>query len=136
MLRNHVNNRTDGGIWGNRDRFGNNTRLVLFYVSDLSGLTLDREIFVNDAKPAFLRQGDRKTRLGYRIHCRRQQRYIEGQGFGQTRCKIDIFGQNGRMTRRQQDIVEGQCFLVNQHRLGVRHSVQDAGTLYSMLVAH
>ena len=76
-----------------------------------------RQVLVNDADAAFLRQRNRQTPFGNGIHGRGKQRQIESDVARQAGGQADIARQDPGMCRDEQDIVERQGFLQNSHGL-------------------
>ena len=78
---------------------------------DLLGLLLDRHIFMNDADAALARDGDRHTRLGDRIHCRRNERDIQTNRSRKIRRQVDIRGQHRAFRGDEEYVVVSKTFL-------------------------
>ncbi len=78
-------------------------------------LFLDRHVLMDNADAAFLRQGNGQSRFSHRVHRRRHQRNIEGNGAGQLGLEAHVLGQHRGISRKKQDIIEGQGFLNNAH---------------------
>ena len=70
-----------------------------------------------DADAAFLRQGNRQTALGHRIHGGRNQRHVERDVARQPGLQADIAGENGGMGGNEQNVVKSQCSLNYTHNL-------------------
>ncbi len=83
----------------------------------LGSLCPGRQVLVDDADAAFLRQRDRQATLGNGIHGGRKQGQIEGDVARQAGGEADIAGQDLRMGGDEQDVVERQGFLQNAHGL-------------------
>ena len=86
-----------GHIW----RYGNgvfdDAAFVFFYPQHFAGLLIDGHIFVDDADAAFLGDGDCQPGFGDGIHCRRNQRDIQGDRSGELSFQFNITRQHGRM---------------------------------------
>ena len=60
-----------------RDRVAQHARFVALDARHLGRLLLGREVLVDDADAAFLRDGDRQARLGHGVHRRRHERQVQ-----------------------------------------------------------
>jgi hypothetical protein len=76
----------------------------------LGSLLLRRQILVNDANAAFLRDGDGQTGFGDGVHRGGNQRQIEPDIAGKLGGEGDVLGQDLGVSWHQQHIVEGQRF--------------------------
>ena len=83
----------------------------------LGGLRLRRQVLVDDADAAFLRQRDGQARLGHRVHGGGKQRQVERNRARQAGGEADVAGQDRGMGGNEQDVVERQRFLQNAHGL-------------------
>ncbi len=80
-----------------------------FDAIDFGRLLFDRQVLVDDANAAVLGHGNREGRLGDGIHCRAlRQRHVQRDVPGRSRCHVDLARHDRRVSRHQQDIVEGQ----------------------------
>ena len=98
----------EGGIRPDRHRVGDDPRLRALHQVDLVGLVLDREVAVEDAEPALTRHGDRHSRLGDRVHGRRDQRHLQRDLPRETRGGVDVRRRHVGRPRQQEDVVVGQ----------------------------
>ncbi|MNZ72424.1 hypothetical protein D3C78_908030 [compost metagenome] len=101
------------GGWQNALWVGDNTGFMFFHAANFFSLALDRHVFVNKADAAFLCQGDRQARFSHGVHCRREHRNVQANGFSQLRAEIGSIRQNGRMSGNEEDVVKRQCFFGN-----------------------
>src|SRR5262249_39699836 len=93
---------------GKRDRIDDHPAFGPFHAIDLRRLFFDGEILVDDADAAVLRHGNGQPRFGHRIHGCADERAVESNAPGELSADGDLVGQDGRMLRNEQDIVEGQ----------------------------
>ncbi len=89
-----------------------------FNLGDLGGLGTNRQILVHDADAAFLRQGDGKTRLGDRVHRRRQQGQIDANGSGELGRERNVAWMNLGVGGNEEDVVERQGLFDEFHVQG------------------
>ena len=108
----------DGGVGRDGDGVEHHAALVLLDAGDLAGLRLDGHAFVDDADTALLGDGDGETGFGDRVHCSRDDRQVEADGAGQLRGEVDLAGQHLGISRDEQHVIEGECFLQDAHRGG------------------
>ena len=92
-----------------------NAAFVAFHLAHCQSLLLGRHIFVDDADAAFLRHGNRQTRLGNRVHGSGQQRQVQCDFLGERSFERDIAGENLGMSRDEQNVVERIAFFDNTH---------------------
>jgi len=99
----------------NGDRVFDDAAFKAFDLRYLRGLCAGSHVLVNYPDSAFLRDGNRQARFGYRVHRGGQQRNIETDGTREPGGQAYIAGQDGGVGRNQQNIVEGQGFLDHSH---------------------
>ena len=97
------------------DRILDDARLETLDLRDLGRLLGGREILVDDAQAAFLRQRDCQACFGDGIHRRGEQRDVERDGAGEAGGETDFAWNDGRVSRNEQNVVEGQRFLDYAH---------------------
>ena len=97
------------------NRVFHHAAFVAFHLANRQRLLLGRHVFMNDADAAFLRHRNRQTRFGNRIHCGGKDGQIERDFFCEWRFERDIAGKNLRMSRDEQNIVEGVGFFYDAH---------------------
>src|SRR5690606_18616797 len=97
-----------GRIRSDRDRVDDHAALEPLDLAYLVRLFRDAQIAMDDAEAAGLRHGDRHARLGHRIHGRGQDRQVERYVARDDGADIRLRRQDIRMSRLQQDVVEGQ----------------------------
>ena len=73
-------------------------------------LALNRHVFVDEAKAAFLCQRNRQTRFGHGIHGSGEHRNIQTDIFGQLSAEIGRIRQDGGVSRNEQNVVKSECF--------------------------
>src|SRR5205085_10391483 len=83
---------------------------------------LGREVLVNDADDAFLRDGDREARLGHGVHCGGHERDIELELAAQACLQRSVARQDARVGGQEEDIVEGQRLLDHPHGIAFSQS--------------
>src|SRR5690625_832300 len=71
---------------------------------------------MDDAKATLLGNRNGEPCLGDSVRRRRHQRDVELNITRELRSKVDVFGQNGRLRRKKQYVVESQGVLDNSHR--------------------
>jgi len=91
---------------------------------DFLTLALNRQVLVDDADATFLSQGDSQPGFGHGIHGRGHQRNVQAEFARELSLQADIARQNFGMTRREQNVIEGECFLGNLHKQFVRSVVR------------
>ena len=70
---------------------------------------------MNDANTTLLRHGDRQSGFGDGIHRCGDQRYGQRNVSRQASLQGGVFGQDSRIGRHEQHIIEGECFLEETH---------------------
>ena len=98
-----------------RDRIAQHARLVALDARHLGGLLLRRQVLVDDADAAFLRQGDRQARLGDGVHRRRDERQVEADVARERGREIGVARQDAGERRDEQHVVERQRFAQKAH---------------------
>ena len=96
-----------GGFRLDDDRVANHAALELLHRPHLTGLTVYREILVDDSDAAFLRQGDGETGFGHRIHGRRDERNVEPDAPRQARFQLGLGWQYVGTGGQQEYVVVG-----------------------------
>jgi hypothetical protein len=89
--------------------------LVFLDLHHLPGLLLGAHVLVDDAHAAFLGQGDGQTGLGHRVHGGRQQRNVQLDFPAHAAAEAGVAGQQGRIGRLQEHVVEGEGVLDDAH---------------------
>ena len=97
----------DRHVGRNRDRILDDARFEALDLRDFRRLLFGREILVDDTQAAFLRHGDGEVRFGHGIHRRGEERDVEGESAGEAGGEADFAGNDARVSRNQQYIVEG-----------------------------
>src|SRR4029077_20351914 len=87
----------------------------LLHAPDLAGLRLDGHALVDDADAAFLGDGDRQARLSDGVHGGREQGHVQPDAARDVGGEIDLAWQNFRVSRNQEDVVEGESFFEDAH---------------------
>ncbi len=118
MLRGQGLDLADGGRRADRDRVAQHAALVALDPGHLGGLRRRRQVLVDDADAAFLRDRDRQPRLGDGVHRRRDQRQVQRDAPGQPRGQAGVARQHLRIRRHQQHVVEGERFAEQAHESG------------------
>src|SRR5205807_9403658 len=85
---------------------------------DFTGLIFDRQILVDDANAALLRQRDRQRRLGDGVHRRADQRNVQLNCAGEFRVGVGLGGNTVAAGGDQQHVVESNGVVKD---LGVFH---------------
>ena len=106
---------TNGHVRIHGYRIADHAAFELLHPIDLPCLGIDRHVLVNDADAALLGNGDGEACLGDRIHGRRHNGEIDLDLAGQLACKRDIAGQDFRICRHQQHVIECECLFKNAH---------------------
>src|SRR6202007_687004 len=96
-----VEHLADAHVRRDGDRIADHAALELLHPVDLARLRLDGHALVDDADAAFLGDGDGETRLGDRVHGRREYRYIQPDTAGDAGGEIDLTRQDFRVGRNQ-----------------------------------
>jgi hypothetical protein len=65
--------------------------------------------------PAFLRDRDRQTCLGHRVHCGGQQRNVQFEFSGEAGLQGNFSRQDARVGGKEEDVIEGQRLLNHPH---------------------
>ncbi len=99
-----------GGGWQNGLWIGYDAGFMLLHAANFFSLTLDRHVFVNKANATFLCQGNSQARFSHGVHCRREHRNVQANGFRQLRAEIGSIRQNGGVSGNEEDVVKRQCF--------------------------
>src|ERR1019366_5499476 len=92
------------------DRIAEHSGLVALDLGDLGRLLLRRQVLVDDADAAFLRQRDGQACFGHGVHRRRNERQVQADVAGKNSGEAGVARQDTRERRDQQHIVEGQRF--------------------------
>ena len=95
----------------NRDRIDDHAAFVALDLANLLGLFGGREIAMNDAYSPGLGKRDGKLRLGDRIHGRRHNRNVQTERGREFRFQVGPAGQDCRMARQKEHIIESQRFV-------------------------
>src|SRR5262249_13776207 len=90
-------------------------RFVALDLGDLRGLLLRREVLVDDADAAFLRDRDREARLGDGVHRRRDERDVELDFLRQPGLEADFSGEDAGVGGNQEDVIKGESLLNQTH---------------------
>ena len=123
----------NGPVRGHGDRVAHHARLEFLDDQDLACLLFHRHVLVNDADAALLGKRDRESRLGHRVHGRRQQRNAQANVPRQRRTEVDIAWQHFGVAGLQQDVVKCQGFLGNSHG-GINARLRGSRRLYACRV--
>ena len=110
--RNHV---AHEHFRADRDRFGNNARLVALHLGDFRGLLVGRHVLVNEADAAFLRKRDGETRFRHRVHAGGNHRDVDAQVARELRLQLRVAGEDFGVGGDEQDVVEGESRLKESH---------------------
>ena len=108
VLAHQLHRLADRPLRGDRDRVDDHPALGALDLVDLERLHARREVLVDDADAALLREGDRQARLGHRVHRRRDDGDADADPAREDRRGADLARQHARAGRDQQDVVEGQ----------------------------
>ena len=106
ILLHHSQSIADGLASRDGDGIIDHTVLGTFHTLDLLGLFSDRHVLMDHADTAFASDRDCHLRFGNRIHGSRNHRDIQRNVAGKLCRKIDIPGENLRIGRNQQYIIE------------------------------
>ena len=109
-----------GDVRRDGDRIAQQARLVALDSRHLGRLLLGREILVNDADAALLRDGDGQARFGHGVHRGGHQRHVQLDVAGQACREAGVARQDLGVRRHQQHIVEGERFAKKAHGEGSR----------------
>ncbi len=93
------------GLW-----IGHHARFVFFHTFNFFSLALDGHVFVDKTDAAFLSQGNCQACFRHGVHCRREHRNVQANGFRQLRAEVSCIRQNGRMSGNEEDVVKRQGF--------------------------
>ncbi len=88
------------------DRIGDHSRFRFLDPFNLLRLAFNPHILVNNADTALAGHGNRRRRLGNRIHCRADQWTVELDPRGQSGRQGDFVGQYRGGRRHEQKIIE------------------------------
>ena len=113
LQRDHL---AHGHLRRNGHRVAQHARLEALDLRNLCRLRLRSEILVDDADPAFLRDGDRQARLRDRIHGGRDERDVQLELSGETGLQGDFARQDARVGGKEENVVEGQRLLDHPHQ--------------------
>ena len=108
----------DGHVRGYRDRIADHAALEFLHLRDLRRLFGQIHVLVDDADPAGLRERNRESRFGDRIHGRGDERDLQVDFARQAGPQFDLSRQDVRVIGREEDVVERQRFAVNAHGVG------------------
>ena len=109
-------------------RVAQHAGLEALHLGDLGGLRLGREVLVDDADAAFLRDGDRQARLGHRVHGGGHERQVQLELAGEAGLQGNFARQDARVGGNEEDVVEGQRLLNHPHVFHARKAA-----LYAIL---
>ena len=104
-------------VGGDDHRVFQDAGLEALDLGDFGGLLLRREVLVDDPNPSLLRQGNRQTGFGDRVHRRRNQGDVQCDVAGQPGFERRIARQNCRMRGDEQKVVEGVGFGDQPHEM-------------------
>ena len=108
VLRHQLERLVDPVVGGERDRVDDHAALRTLHAVDLRGLFLDGEVLVDDAEAALLRHRDGEPRLGDGVHRCAEQRHVEPDARREAGGHVGLVGQDPRVPRDEQDVVEGE----------------------------
>ncbi len=91
-------------------RIAQHAGLIALDARHLGGLLARREVLVDDAHAAFLRDSDRQASLGDCVHGGGHERQIKLDVAGKAGCEGGVLGQDLGVRRHQQHVVEGERF--------------------------
>ena len=112
LVASHQHERlADGRVGRKRDGVGDHPALRALHPVDLQHLVFHRQVAVHDADATEARHGDRQWRFGDRVHGRRHDRDVEGDLRREARGRAHLTGQDVRLRRKEQHVVEREAFL-------------------------
>ena len=106
MLRHQLRRATDGVFGTQRHRIDNHPVFAALHLRNFARLHFGRQIFVDEADAAFLRERNRERALGHRVHRRAHERDSERDTRGESRRGIDEIRREVAVGGNQKDIVE------------------------------
>ena len=106
QLHLHVQRLPDRVGRGDDDRIAQHPGFIALDPRHFAGLLPGGEVLVDDAHAALLGDGDRQSRLRYRVHGGGDQRQIQGDVARQAGREGRVFGQDLGIRRHQQHVVE------------------------------
>ena len=83
---------------------------VTLDLGDLGGLFLRREVFVDDANAALLRDGNGQARFGHRVHGGGHQRQVQADVAGELRRKRGVLGQDLGIRGDEENVIKSKGF--------------------------
>ena len=95
-----------GAFRSDRHGIADDAALELLYRPDLARLAFERHVLVHDTYAALLCHGDGQAPLGDGVHGSGHQGNVEADVACQAGSEVDFGGQNARIRRQEQDIVE------------------------------
>src|SRR5437588_7880341 len=101
------------------NRIDDHSGLTTLHLVDFVSLNLDRKVLMNDADAALLRDCNRQVRLGYSVHRRRRDRYIERNVTRKASGCVGFGWKNPASSRNQGNVVKGKSFanFASQHQI-------------------
>lgn len=102
-------------VGGDGNRVDDDAEFVALDARDFLGLVIGRQILVDDPYPAFLRHGDGQARFGHGVHGGGHERNVQGDVAGKAGGQRGVARQHFGVSRHQQHVVEGECFLNETH---------------------
>ena len=98
-----------------RDRFGDDARFMALHLGDFGGLQVGREVLVDEADAAFLRERNGEVRFRHRVHGGGNHRDVQREATGDLRGEDGVAREDGRVGGDEQNVVEGEGFLKKTH---------------------
>ena len=105
----------DAHVGRDRDRIAQHARFEALDLGDFARLFFRLQVLVDDTDATLLRHGDGEPRFRNRIHGSGDERNGEFNRTGELGAKGRIAGQDGRVSRDKQHIIERECFLDKTH---------------------
>ena len=115
VLKAHADHIAHEHVGTHRDGIAHHAGLMALHLRHFRGLLLSREVLVDNADTAFLRERDREIGFGHRIHGGRDHRKVEGNFARELRLQNDVAGQYFRISRDKEHVVKRERFLLESH---------------------
>ena len=103
-------------VRADRNGIVDDAALVLLDLGHLTGLVGRTHVLVDDAHAALLSEGNGQASLGDCVHGSGQDRDVQRDVTGHPGLQADFPGQDLRVGRLEEDVVEGQGVMGNPHK--------------------
>ncbi len=110
--RHHI---ADLHVRADGNRIAQHARFEALHLGDFARLFFRLQVLVDDTDTTLLRHGDGEPRFRNRIHGSGDERNGKFDRTGELGAKGRIAGQDGRVSRDEQHVIECECFLDKTH---------------------